>query len=92
VKGYETYKKLLGEKADVKNAQITITPTSKLPEDMPSQGPYSATDVYDPDHARPDTVDVYRASTMHDARKLGRVPITGTVSLIPHGKVNCPGK
>ena len=88
--GYRAYKKLLGEQADLKNAQIEITPTSKLPEGIPSQGPYSGTDVYDQLHAKPNTVDVYRSSTMKQAKKLGRFPVTGNVSLIPHGNVKCP--
>src|SRR5579885_846944 len=73
---------------ELKNAHITINPTSQLPKGMPSNGPYTATDVISPPHDN--GVDVYRAPTKRAGRQLGRIPATANVSFDPSGKVHCP--
>lgn len=84
----EAYDKIQQEQRELKNAHITITPTSPLPKGMPSQGPFAGVDAINPPHDN--GVDVYRTPTKRQARKLGRIPATVNVSFDPSGKVHCP--
>jgi RHS repeat-associated protein len=84
----KSLKQIGQDQRELKNAHITITPTSPLPSGMPSQGPYSGVDAINPPHDN--GVDVYRTQTKQQARKLGRIPATVTASYDPSGKVHCP--
>ncbi len=75
------------EQAELKNAHITITPTSPLPKGLPSQGPFTAADAIHPPHDN--GVDVYRTKTKKEALKLGRISATANVSYTPSGRVHC---
>jgi RHS repeat-associated protein len=75
------------EQKALKNANITINVTSPTPSGLPS-GPYTGTDAIHPEQE--DTVDIYRTPTLREARKLGRIPATATVSFNPSGNVECP--
>ena len=63
----DAFNKISQEQKEIKNAHITITPTSPMPKGTPSNGPYNGVDAIHPD--QPGTVDVYR-TTMAQARKL----------------------
>jgi RHS repeat-associated protein len=83
----DSFSKLSKEQQELKNAHITITVTSPTPQGLPS-GPYPGVDAIHP--SQQDTVDIYRTKTRQQARKLGRIPATATVSYTPSGRVDCP--
>jgi hypothetical protein len=85
----EAFKTVSRYQQELKNALITITPTSTTPQGVPS-GPWTATDAIHPPNQG--GVDVYRAPTKAAARKVGRFPGTGTVTYDPSGQVRCPGE